>query len=65
MEVGWYLRFAKTDRVEVQVSLKGEAQVSHEQHIFKDWSFEFQNHGDHVLAIMTRMKPLYEDKEEA
>lgn len=65
MEVGWYLRFGKTDKVEVLVSLKGEAQVSHEQHIFRDWSFDFENRGDHVLAILTRMKPLYEDKETA
>lgn len=63
MEVGWYLRFAKTDQVEVLVSLKGEAQVRHEVHIFPDWSFEFENRDDHVLAVMTRKKPIFQDME--
>lgn len=64
MEVGWYLRFAKTDRIEALVSIKGADQVRHEGHIFPDWSFDFEEHDDHVKAVMTRVKPLF-DKEQA
>lgn len=60
LEVGWYLRFAKTDRIEALVSIKGADQVRHEGHIFLDWNFDFEDRGDHVKAIMTRMKPLYD-----
>lgn len=63
MEVGWYLRLGKTDRVEAQVTTAGADQVRHQRHISTDWDFEFEDHDDHVLAIMTRKKPLYEDKE--
>jgi hypothetical protein len=62
LEVGWYLRFAKADRVEAQVSLKATAQVRHEEHIFPDWAFDFKEFDDHVLAVMTRREPRY-DKE--
>jgi len=62
LEVGWYLRFAKTDRIEALVSLKGAEQVRHEDHVFSDWHFEFEEFEDHVRAIMTRIKPVY-DKE--
>ncbi|MEZ7197961.1 hypothetical protein [Pseudodesulfovibrio karagichevae] len=62
LEVGWYLRFAKTDRVEALVSLKGAAQVRHQEHIFPDWAFEFKEFEDHVRAVMTRKQPVY-DKE--
>nr|WP_279593445.1 hypothetical protein [Pseudodesulfovibrio sp. S3-i] len=59
MEVGWYLRFAKADRIEAQVSLKAAAQVRHEEHIFPDWVFEFEEFDDHALAVITRRKPRY------
>ncbi|BCS88201.1 hypothetical protein [Pseudodesulfovibrio sediminis] len=62
MEVGWYLRFARTDRIEALVSIKAGAQVRHEVHTFPDWHFEFEEHDDHVRAIMTRKQPVY-DKE--
>ena len=64
LEVGWYLRFAKTDRIEALVSVKGSAQVRHEEHIFPDWAFAFEELDGHVRAVMTRRKPLY-DKENA
>jgi hypothetical protein len=62
LEVGWYLRFARTDRVEALVSLKGAAQVKHQGHIFPDWAFEIEEFEDHALAVMTRRQPVY-DKE--
>ena len=62
MEVGWYLRFARTDRIEALVSVKGEAQVRHEERIFPDWAFAFEPMGDHVKAVMTRKKPLYDQE---
>jgi hypothetical protein len=62
LEVGWYLRFARTDRVEALVSLKGAPQVRHQEHIFPDWSFEIKELEDHALAVMTRKQPVY-DKE--
>ncbi|CCH48535.1 hypothetical protein [Pseudodesulfovibrio piezophilus] len=65
MEVGWYLRFSKTDRVEAMVTAKTAPQVRHEAHIFRDWIFEFQDKEDHVLARMTRRKPLYKDEDSA
>jgi hypothetical protein len=65
MEVGWYLRFAKTDRVEALVSLKGEPQVRHEQYVFPDWAFAFEDREDHVLCVMTRKKPVYDKPEES
>lgn len=62
LEVGWYLRFARTDRIEALVSLKGVPQVRHETHIFPDWAFEIEEFEDHARAVMTRKQPLY-DKE--
>ena len=62
LEVGWYLRLAKTDRIEALVSAKGAEQVRHEAHIFKDWDFALEDADDHVRAVMTRRKPLF-DKE--
>lgn len=64
MEVGWYLRLGKTDRIEALVSPKGEPQVLHESYIFPDWSFEFEDRGDHVLAVMTRKQPLFDREQE-
>jgi len=61
MEVGWYLRLGKSDRIEATVSLKGADQVRHQKHIFPDWDFEFHEHEDHVLAIMNRKKPIFSD----
>lgn len=63
LEVGWYLRFAKTDRIEALVSLKGAPQVRHEAHIFPDWDFEVTEFEDHARAVMTRKTPLW-DKEQ-
>ena len=65
MEVGWYLRLGKSDRIEAQVSIQGAEQVQHQAYIFRDWDFNFHDRGDHVLAIMTRKKPLFADKEES
>jgi hypothetical protein len=62
LEVGWYLRFARTDRVEALVSLKGAAQVRHQAHIFPDWDFALEELDDHARAVMTRKQPVY-DKE--
>lgn len=59
MEVGWYLRLGKTDRVEALVSAQGADQVRHQRHISTDWDFRFEECGDHVRAIMTRKKPLF------
>lgn len=61
--MGWHLRFARTDRVEAMVSLKAGDQVRHQAHIFPDWTFDFEEGDDHVLAVMTRVKPLYATKE--
>ncbi|XXJ20845.1 hypothetical protein ACR42D_15155 [Desulfovibrio caledoniensis] len=62
LEVGWYLRFARTDRVEALVSLKGAAQVRHQEHIFPDWAFAIEEFEDHARAVMKRKQPVY-DKE--
>nr|WP_286182133.1 hypothetical protein [Desulfovibrio sp. Huiquan2017] len=62
MEVGWYLRFARADRIEALISLKGIPQVRHEAHIFPDWEFAIEEFEDHARAIMTRKQPIY-DKE--
>jgi len=61
MEVGWYLRLGRSDRIEAQISTSGTDQIRHQAHIFPDWDFEFQDKGDHVLAIMNRKKPLFSD----
>lgn len=61
MEVGWYLRLGKSDRVEALVSTKETDQVRHQAHIYTDWDFDFEDKGDHVLAVMTRKKPLFSD----
>lgn len=60
LEVGWYLRLAKTDRIEALVSAKGADQVRHEGHIFPDWEFTLEDMDDHVKAVMIRKKPLFE-----
>ncbi len=60
MEIGWYLRFAKTDTIEAQISVKSVDQLRHESHIFPDWNFEFDGQDGYVLARMTRKKPLYD-----
>jgi len=62
MEVGWYLRFARSDRVEALVTAKTAPQVQHQEHIFPDWAFAYREDGDDTLAIITRRKPVY-DKE--
>lgn len=59
MEVGWYLRFGKSDRIEAQVSIKAAPQVRHLEHIFPDWDFSYEERDDHVLAVMDRKKPVY------
>jgi len=64
LEVGWYLRLAKTDRIEALVSPKGEPQVRHESHIFPDWTFTFESIDDYVLAVMTRNTPLFDKESE-
>lgn len=64
MEVGWYLRFARSDRIEAAIATKAVDQVRHEGYIFTDWGFDFEDKGDHVLAIMTRKKPLYGEEPE-
>jgi len=62
MEVGWYLRFAKADRVEALVSLTAADQVRHAMYIHTDWNLEIDEFEDHAKARMTRKKPLF-DKE--
>ena len=59
LEVGWYLRFARTDRIEALVATKAAEQVRHEKHIFPDWEFAIEEFEDHARAVMTRKKPLY------
>ncbi|MFH1913292.1 MAG: hypothetical protein ABIK45_03340 [Pseudomonadota bacterium] len=59
LEVGWYLRFARTDRVEALVAPKGVAQVRHEMHSHPGWSLEVEERGDHALTRMTRVTPVY------
>ncbi len=62
MEVGWYLRFARTDRIVALVSARAADQVRHEAHVFPDWEFAVEDRGDHARAVMTRREPVY-DKE--
>jgi len=64
LEVGWYLRLAKADRIEALVSPSGADQVRNAMYIHTDWVLETEEVGDHVRALMTRKKPRY-DKEEA
>ncbi|MUM78775.1 hypothetical protein GKC30_14140 [Pseudodesulfovibrio sp. F-1] len=59
LEVGWYLRFARTDRIEALVAPRGVAQVRHEMHSHPGWSLEVEERGDHALTRMTRIKPVY------
>jgi len=61
MEVGWYLRFGKSDRIEAQVAVKAAPQVQHQEHIFPDWRFSYEEHKDYVLAIIERKEPVYGD----
>jgi hypothetical protein len=63
LEVGWYLRFARTDRIEALVCPKGVPQVRHEMHSHPGWSLEVEERGDHALTRMTRIKPVYADQE--
>lgn len=64
MEVGWYLRFAKTDRIEATVSLKGVPQVRHAMYIHTDWELEVEEHDDHAVTRFTRKKPRFDTGEE-
>lgn len=59
MEVGWYLRFARTDRIEALVSIKGAVQVRHQKKIFPDWEFLIEELDDHARVVMNRKKPRY------
>lgn len=61
LEVGWYLRLGKSDRIEATVSLKGADQVRHQEYIFPDWDFEFRERDDHVVVVMRRKRPLFGD----
>ncbi len=60
MEVGWYLRFAKADRVEAQVSLKGVDQVRHAMHIHTDWELEVEELDDHAVTRFKRKQPRFD-----
>lgn len=63
LEIGWYLRFAKADVVEAELSPTGVESVRHAMHIHTDWELETTEHDGYTLARMTRKKPLFDKKE--
>jgi len=64
LEVGWYLRFARADRIEALVSLAGADQVRHAMPIHTDWDLEIDLFPDHAMARMTRREPRYDKDQE-
>ena len=64
LEVGWYLRFAKSDTVIALVSRQGADSVRHAMHMHNDWTLVTEDKEDHILAHITRNKPLF-DKDES
>ena len=64
LEVGWYLRFAKADRVKALISLAGADQVRHAMYIHTDWDLEIEELEEHAVAHMTRKKPRYDKEQE-
>lgn len=63
LEVGWYLRFAKADRVEAKLSPTGIESVKHAMHMHNDWELETETKDGYVMARITRKKPLFDKKD--
>lgn len=63
MEVSWYLRFARTDKVEIAASRDSEGSVHHAMTMHPDWTIASEDREDHLLFTFERREPVYSKKE--
>lgn len=56
MEVGWYLRFSTTGKVEVLADHKSLPQLEGQLHVLPEWDMQVRDQGDHILASFTRTR---------
>ncbi|WP_319780832.1 hypothetical protein [Maridesulfovibrio sp.] len=51
LEVGWYLRFARTEKITALVDKGTEDQLRHQLEILPEWDLEIFEEEDHVRAV--------------
>ena len=54
MEVGWYLRFSTTGKVEVLADHKALPQLEGQLHVLPEWRMAVSDQGTHIRATFTR-----------
>lgn len=59
MEIGWYLRFAKSDTVAMKADATARAQIEYALTIHSDWRVDIREEADHIVAVYTRKEPVW------
>ncbi|NDV21304.1 hypothetical protein FMS18_01080 [Desulfovibrio sp. JC022] len=57
MEVGWYLRFARTDEITALVDKGTVEQLYHQLEILPEWTLKTFEEEDHIRAIFSSKVP--------
>ncbi|HAS89783.1 MAG TPA: hypothetical protein DCS48_10830 [Desulfovibrio sp.] len=57
MEVGWYLRFARTEEITALVDKGTEDQLHHQLEILPEWTIEIFAEEDHIRAVFRSKEP--------
>lgn len=65
MEIGWYLRFAKSDRIELTADPGAVPQIFYVLDIHPEWDVDIENVEDHVVAHYRRKEPVWSRAEAA
>ncbi|GAB7023258.1 hypothetical protein [Salidesulfovibrio brasiliensis] len=65
MEIGWYLRFAKTDVVEMKADPGAVPQLFFALDIHRDWDMDTRDEEDYVVAVYKRKEPVWSKRKEA
>lgn len=60
MEVSWYLRFSKTDQVEILASPGSADSVRYAMDMHPDWTIESREQGPDLLFTFRRREPVYD-----
>lgn len=54
LEVGWYLRFPRGDRIEALVDASTVAQLEHQLYTVSGWEMTVEELGEHARAVFTK-----------
>lgn len=63
LEVGWYLRFARTEIITALVDKGTEDQLRHQLEILPEWDLELFEEEDHVRAVFHSKIPRSKSKD--